>query len=160
MLQPGKFWRDVCEHIERPDLIDDLRFADNASIMENTVAAVEILWEVIGSRTLAEWTKRFATLSGPWAPVQDSLQVGADDQVRANDYIIDVGDIELVSSPVQFDVTKNESTAAPGLPSTPMRSWRSWASTGTASSNSKVAGADVAASRWLRPGVERSPDPS
>lgn len=115
MLQPGKFWRDVCEHIERPDLIDDPRFADNASIMENTVAAVEILREVIGSRTLAEWTKRFATLSGPWAPVQDSLQVGTDDQVRANDYIIDVGDIELVSSPVQFDVTKNESTAAPGF---------------------------------------------
>ena len=35
--------------------------------------------------------------------------------MRANDYIIDVGDIELVSSPVQFDVTKNESTAAPGF---------------------------------------------
>ena len=81
---------------------------------------------MIGSRTLAEWTKRFATLSGPWAPVQDSLQVGADDQVRANDYIIDVGDIELVSSPVQFDVTKNEFAAAPALPNTPMRSWRSW----------------------------------
>ncbi|GAB07014.1 CoA transferase [Gordonia amarae] len=115
MLQPGKFWRDVCEHIERPDLADDPRFADNASIMENTAEAVEILREVIGSRTLAEWTKRFATLSGPWAPVQDSLQVGADDQVRANDYIIEVGDIELVSSPVQFDVTKNEAAAAPGF---------------------------------------------
>ncbi len=29
---------------------------------------------MIATRTLAEWSERFATLAGPWAPVQDSLQ--------------------------------------------------------------------------------------
>ncbi len=27
MLQPAKFWADVCHHIDRPELADDPRFA-------------------------------------------------------------------------------------------------------------------------------------
>ncbi|MET9214106.1 MULTISPECIES: CaiB/BaiF CoA transferase family protein [unclassified Nocardia] len=104
MLQPAKFWADVCRHIDRPDLADDPRFADAASIAEHTAEAVAILREVIGARTLAEWTERFATLAGPWAPVQDSVQLLADAQIRANEYLLPAGELELVSSPVQFDV--------------------------------------------------------
>ena len=33
--------------------------------------------EAIGTRTLPEWSERFATLAGPWAPVQDTLQAAA-----------------------------------------------------------------------------------
>ena len=109
MLQPTKFWADVCEHIGRPELADDPRFATAELIAENTPAGVEILREAIATRTLAEWTERFATLAGPWAPVQDSLQAGHDPQVRANEYIVSAGELELAASPVQFDVT------APGL---------------------------------------------
>ncbi|MFE3543076.1 CaiB/BaiF CoA transferase family protein [Nocardia sp. NPDC059177] len=104
MLQPAKFWADVCRHIERPELADDPRFADAAAIAEHTAEAVAILRQVIGARTLAEWTERFATLAGPWAPVQDSVQLLADAQIRANDYLLPAGELELVSSPVQFDV--------------------------------------------------------
>ncbi len=49
------------------------------SIAENTAAAAEILQR--GDRpsgTLAEWSERFATLAGPWAPVQDTLQAAED----------------------------------------------------------------------------------
>ncbi|GGN97373.1 CaiB/BaiF CoA transferase family protein [Nocardia rhizosphaerihabitans] len=104
MLQPAKFWGDVCRHIDRPELAEDPRFRDAASIAEHTAAAVAILREVIGGRTLAEWTQRFATLAGPWAPVQDSLQLLSDAQIRANDYVLRAGELELVASPVQFDV--------------------------------------------------------
>jgi crotonobetainyl-CoA:carnitine CoA-transferase CaiB-like acyl-CoA transferase len=113
MLQPTKFWADVCHHIERPDLAGDPRFATAELIAAHTQEGVKLLREVIASRTLAEWTERFATLAGPWAPVQDSLQVGHDAQVRANEYLVRVGDLELVSSPVQFDVTAPDSGAAP-----------------------------------------------
>lgn len=113
MLQPAKFWRDVCHHIDRPELADDPRFATGELIAANTKVAVEILREVIGTRTLAEWTERFATLAGPWAPVQDSLQVGDDAQVRANEYLVSTGELELVANPVQFDVTAPELTPAP-----------------------------------------------
>nr|WP_276514854.1 CoA transferase [Nocardia transvalensis] len=115
MLQPAKFWADVCRHIDRPELAEDPRFADAAAIAENTAAGVQILREVIKGRTLAEWTERFATLAGPWAPVQDSRQVAADGQIRANEYLLSAGELELVSSPVQFDVSPPELRAGPAF---------------------------------------------
>lgn len=115
MLQPGKFWADMCRHIDRPELAGDPRFADAERIADNTGEAVTILREAIAARTLAEWTERFATLAGPWAPVQDSLQAGQDPQARANEYIVRAGDLDLVASPVQFDVGAPELGPAPGF---------------------------------------------
>jgi crotonobetainyl-CoA:carnitine CoA-transferase CaiB-like acyl-CoA transferase len=113
MLQPGRFWADVCQHIDRPELADDPRFDTAEQLAANTGEAVKLLQEVIATRTLAEWAERFATLAGPWAPVQDTLQAGSDTQVRANEYILPAGELELVSSPVQFDVTAPQLRPAP-----------------------------------------------
>jgi crotonobetainyl-CoA:carnitine CoA-transferase CaiB-like acyl-CoA transferase len=115
MMQPGKFWADVCRHIDRPELIDDPRFASAEKIAANTADAVEILTKVIATRTLAEWSERFATLAGPWAPVQDTLQVADDPQIRANEYIVRAGELDLVANPVQFDVTAPRTGPAPGF---------------------------------------------
>jgi crotonobetainyl-CoA:carnitine CoA-transferase CaiB-like acyl-CoA transferase len=112
MLQPGRYWADFCRHIDRPELIDDPRFATVERLSENAAAATEIIRDVIGSRTVEDWAERFRTLDGPWAPVQDSVQVTRDAQVRANGMILPVVDeggeavgYELVASPVQFDQT-------------------------------------------------------
>lgn len=115
MLQPGKFWPDVCKHIDRPELAEDPRFGSAELLAENTSEAVVVLREVIAERTLADWTERFATLAGPWAPVQDSRQVGDDPQIRANEYIVTAGELELVGNPVQFDVESASISAAPGF---------------------------------------------
>ncbi|QLL06763.1 CaiB/BaiF CoA transferase family protein [Mycobacterium vicinigordonae] len=115
MMQPAKFWADVCRHIDREDLINDPRFADAETIAANTADAVEILNKVIATRTLAEWSERFATLAGPWAPVQDTLQAADDAQIRANEYIVRAGELELVANPVQFDVTAPHTGPAPGF---------------------------------------------
>lgn len=115
MLQPDKYWRDVCQHIDRPDLADDPRFATAELIAANTAEAVEILRGVFATRTLDEWSERLATLSGPWAPVQNTLQAAADTQVRANDYVLQAGELELIASPAQFDVTAPEIDAAPAF---------------------------------------------
>ncbi|HEV7421854.1 MAG TPA: CoA transferase [Mycobacterium sp.] len=115
MMQPTKFWADVCRHVDREDLIDDPRFATVESIAEHTADAVGILREVISSRTLPEWSQRFATLAGPWAPVQDTLQAADDAQVRANEYIVQAGELELVANPVQFDVAAPHTGPAPAF---------------------------------------------
>lgn len=115
MMQPTKFWADVCRHIDRPELADDPRFATDEQIAANTAEAVKILSEAIATRSLAEWSERFVTLSGPWAPVQDTLQAANDAQIRANEYIVRAGELELVANPVQFDVTAPESGPAPGF---------------------------------------------
>lgn len=115
MMQPGKFWADVCRHIDRPELADDPRFASSEKIAANTAEAVEILTKVIATRTLAEWSERFATLAGPWAPVQDTLQAADDAQIRANEYVVRAGELELVANPVQFDVSAPQTGPAPGF---------------------------------------------
>lgn len=113
MLQPTRFWADVCRHIDRPELADDPRFATAEQIAAHTEEATAILREAIGARTLAEWTERFGTLSGPWAPVQDSLQVAEDPQIKANEYLRSTGELQLVANPVQFDVTAPDLGPAP-----------------------------------------------
>lgn len=115
MMQPTKFWADVCRHMELEDLIDDPRFATAESIAENTAAANEILTAAMQKRTLPEWSERFSTLAGPWAPVQDTLQAAQDAQIRANEYLVQAGDLELVANPVQFDVAAPTSGPAPAF---------------------------------------------
>jgi crotonobetainyl-CoA:carnitine CoA-transferase CaiB-like acyl-CoA transferase len=115
MMQPAKFWADVCRHVDLPELANDERFATAASIAANTAEAVEILRKAMVARTLAEWTERFATLAGPWAPVQDTLQAAQDAQIRANEYLVRAGDLQLVANPVQFDVTAPHTGPAPAF---------------------------------------------
>jgi crotonobetainyl-CoA:carnitine CoA-transferase CaiB-like acyl-CoA transferase len=108
MLQPSRYWADFCEHIGRPDLITDPRFDSAEAITEHSAEASRLISETFATRTLAEWTERFATLDGAWAPVQDTLEASQDEQVRANGYIVEVAPdgedaYDLVASPVQFD---------------------------------------------------------
>ena len=118
MLQAFVYWPDFCEHIGRPELASDERFASSEKLAENAAAARAIIAEVIAGATLAEWTERFSTLEGQWAPVQNTLEVAADPQVRANGYIArsatrDGTEFELVASPVQFDEKPTETGRAP-----------------------------------------------
>jgi crotonobetainyl-CoA:carnitine CoA-transferase CaiB-like acyl-CoA transferase len=120
MLQPGRYWADVCRHIDRPDLAADERFATAEGIEAHSAEAVAALREAFGSQPLAYWTRRLATLSGPWAPVQDTLQVGDDAQVRGNGYLATVeaedgSSFELVASPVQFDERPTALRRAPAF---------------------------------------------
>ncbi|OHV06418.1 CaiB/BaiF CoA transferase family protein [Mycobacterium talmoniae] len=115
MMQPTKFWADVCRHMDLDDLADDPRFGTAEDIAANTAEAVQILTTAMAKRPLAEWSERFATLSGPWAPVQDTLQAADDAQIRANEYLVQAGELELVANPVQFDVAAPATAAAPGF---------------------------------------------
>jgi crotonobetainyl-CoA:carnitine CoA-transferase CaiB-like acyl-CoA transferase len=108
MLQAARYWADVCRHVGRPELAEDPRFADQAGIDVNYEAAAEALREAIGAQPLSFWTERLATLSGPWAPVQDTVQLASDAQIRSNGFIAPVtaedgSEYELIVNPVQFD---------------------------------------------------------
>ncbi len=115
MMQPDKFWADVCRHVDRPELAADPRFATAELIAAHTAEGVEILRQAIAARTLAEWSERFATLAGPWAPVQDTLQAAHDAQILANEYLVRAGELDLVANPVQFDVAAPQTGPAPAF---------------------------------------------
>jgi crotonobetainyl-CoA:carnitine CoA-transferase CaiB-like acyl-CoA transferase len=118
MIQPGRYWPEFCRAIEREDLITDDRFADTERLMKNAAAAAAIIADVIGARTLAEWTARFARMEGQWAVAQDTWEVGQDPALRANGLIAEVTDAdgvrrELVANPVQFDEVPVSISRAP-----------------------------------------------
>jgi len=118
MMQPGRYWADVCRHIGREDLIDDPRFDTAEKLMANAAEGAAIVQEVIRARPYREWLDRFRTLEGQWAPAWDSVEAGADAQVRAAGQVRSLTDVEgvereLVVSPVQFDECPPEVTRGP-----------------------------------------------
>jgi len=118
MLQGFHYWPDFVEHLDRPDLIEDERFNSVEKLAENAGVASDIIREEIAKRTLAQWTEKFQTLQGQWAPVQNTVEVADDAQVRANGYITgattsDGRDFELVTTPVQFDEAPADTARAP-----------------------------------------------
>lgn len=117
LLQGDRFWPELCQHIDRPDLAADERFADGASRFANCRELVRALDETFAGRTLAEWTKALATMTGVWAPVQRAAELVDDPQVAANGYLSRVTlndqEFDLVASPVQMDETAEVLSPAP-----------------------------------------------
>jgi crotonobetainyl-CoA:carnitine CoA-transferase CaiB-like acyl-CoA transferase len=118
MMQGFQYWPEFCRHIDREDLISDERFNTADNLGQNAAEAKAVLGEVIKTRTLAEWTEAFKGMKGQWAPVQNTVEVAQDPQVRGNGYIVSSSttggsEYELVASPVQFDEQTTETHRAP-----------------------------------------------
>ena len=118
MLQPGRYWPEVCRALGRPELITDERFSPVDRLIANAKEAGTIIRNEISSRSLAELTAQLQDMDAPWAIVQNSLEVGHDPALRANGYIQSFTDAEgnrreLVANPVQFDETPPSLTRAP-----------------------------------------------
>lgn len=108
MLQASRHWADFCRHIDRPDLIDDPRFATDIDRFVNREACIAELDKAFAARTLDEWRAKLATMEGPWAPMQTPPEIYDDPQAIVNGYLPEVdggdkGKFQLVASPAQFD---------------------------------------------------------
>jgi crotonobetainyl-CoA:carnitine CoA-transferase CaiB-like acyl-CoA transferase len=118
MLQPGRYWKDFCQHLGREELVSDPRFDTVEKLIANAQEAGTIIAAELRSRPLAHWVERFRTMEGPWEPVQNSVEVGQDPQLVENGFIGDVVDVDgnprkLVAAPVQFDERPAELRRAP-----------------------------------------------
>lgn len=118
MLQPDRFWPDLCRRIGRPELIEDERFKDGMSRFMNRADCVATLEAIFAERTLAEWRTALADAEGVWAPMQTPLELHDDAQAHANGYLLPVEPADgsaftLVANPVQFDETPPQLRPAP-----------------------------------------------
>jgi crotonobetainyl-CoA:carnitine CoA-transferase CaiB-like acyl-CoA transferase len=107
-LQPGKYWPEAVATVGLPELADDERFADAATILANGNDGYELLAAAFAERTLDEWREALADFSGQWAIVQNTLEAAADRQAVANGYIseLETADgvpFKLATAPVQYD---------------------------------------------------------
>jgi crotonobetainyl-CoA:carnitine CoA-transferase CaiB-like acyl-CoA transferase len=120
MLQPDRFWPDLCRRLGHPELISDARFATGMERFMNRVECVRLLDEIFAQRTLDEWRTALAEAEGVWAPMQTPLELYDDPQATANGYLRPVqredgSSFTLVSNPLQFDETPPTLRPAPDL---------------------------------------------
>ena len=114
---PDDQWVDLCEHIGRPDLAHDPRFAVAAGRVANRDAGVAEVAKAFAERTFEEWKKQLVTLRGVWAPHQAPAELLDDVQVQANGFLRQVdyptGSIPMAVPAIQFDEEAGDPPPAP-----------------------------------------------
>jgi crotonobetainyl-CoA:carnitine CoA-transferase CaiB-like acyl-CoA transferase len=118
MVQPGRYFADLCKHLGLEDLTRDERFCTAEGVMTHADEIGLQITHAIAQKPYAYWTERLSTLAGPWSPVQNPLEVANDPQVVANGYVVPITDADgkqrqLVANPVQFDETVPTLTRGP-----------------------------------------------
>ncbi len=103
-------WQRLCEVLERQDLAEDARFADNLSRRENLPALVEELSAIFRMNSTAAWVEALSARDIPCAPIQDIAQSAVDPQIIARDMIVEVDDPvagkqRVVNTPLRFSET-------------------------------------------------------
>lgn len=114
---PQPYWVDLCERIDRKDLLDDVRFADAEARRAHNGELVAELDATFEKRTLKDWSDAFATMKAVWAPIQTPREMHDDPQTIANNWVQPVsypdGDLPLVTAPIMFDEDAGQVGRAP-----------------------------------------------
>ena len=115
-----KFWLNLCNAIERPDLIDDPLTSNNTARLSNREYVVPILAEIFSSKTNVEWLAILDEFDIPNAPVNDIGDVFDDPQVQARGMIQSydhptLGEVRYPPSPVKFSDWESPNESAPML---------------------------------------------
>lgn len=111
MLQPDRYWADLCGVLGRAELADDPRFADLRSRAANAGECVALLDEIFAARPCAEWLERLR-IGGDFifTHVNTVDDLPSDPQVLANQYVTDFdhpgfGATQVVGLPVRLSET-------------------------------------------------------
>lgn len=116
-IRTDKGFEEFAGILDRPDLLDDPRFATNQSRIEHVRPLIAELDAIFATRDLADWAERLKSSSTPWAVVQTAREAANDPQVVANGYLVTVeGDARnypVAASPAQFGGVAPALTRAP-----------------------------------------------
>ena len=108
-------WLRLLDALERPDLGDDPRFADDPGRMANIEALVDILTDTFRQRPAAEWLARLERAGVPAGPVLDIAGMQSDPQTLARGMVTEVphsrvGFVKTIGHPVHYSATPSEIT--------------------------------------------------
>lgn len=104
-----KLWEELCEAIDRSDLVTDDRFASNADRVENMEALEEELASVFEERSTDEWVELLAQEHGlPVGPVFDVNTALDNEQTEARGVMRELehptaGEIPVIEHPLNFE---------------------------------------------------------
>jgi crotonobetainyl-CoA:carnitine CoA-transferase CaiB-like acyl-CoA transferase len=114
MLQPDRYWKDFCEVIGKPELIEDPRFANATPRGWNATALIAIFDEVFAERPRDEWMRILKRRGDFIYTIVNSVSDLPDDpQVRANDYVVEydhpvLGNLTILGMPVKLSATPGD----------------------------------------------------
>jgi len=108
MMQPERYWPEVCRVLELEWLFDDERFDSPEKRAMAGPELLAIVGDRLGSKPLADWAEALNSADIVWGPVQSPSEYVVDPMVVANGYLVTVdhptrGETQLVASPAQFD---------------------------------------------------------
>jgi CoA:oxalate CoA-transferase len=113
------FWRRLCVELERPEWIDDPRFATMHERSANRQELVALLSGKLAEQTAAEWTARLRPLGIAVGPVVDLAEALDGELVRSRDMVVvvdtDDGPLRMVGSPIRVDGAPTSYAAPPRL---------------------------------------------
>ena len=103
-------WQGFARAAQRPELVEDARFATSTARMKNWDERLDVMREVFRSDTTAHWLERLTAEQVPCAPILERHELLTDAQVAANELIEEVdhpqvGRIRHVRPAARFDRT-------------------------------------------------------
>jgi len=87
-----KFWAHLCRAIDRPEWIDDPRFARNDDRVAHRDELEPALRRRFAEKTMAEWMELLVEHQVPAAPVHNVGQVMANPQLHHQQMVVDIPD--------------------------------------------------------------------
>lgn len=99
-----KLWEKLCKAIDRLDLLNDSRFKDNPTRVENKIPLYKELSDTLKSENTDFWDNKISKNSIPVTPIYSLNEVVAHDQVNDIQGFFNIkhnslGDIKLVQTP-------------------------------------------------------------
>jgi crotonobetainyl-CoA:carnitine CoA-transferase CaiB-like acyl-CoA transferase len=115
-----KLWGSFCEAIDRQDLLDDDRFAENPGRVEHMDALETELAKTLSERPTDDWMETLVDAGVPAAPVHDVADALYNEQTAARGMLHtiedDGQDVPVVEHPLNFDhLSSGFETAPPDL---------------------------------------------
>lgn len=109
---------DFCKLINKEELIKDQRFIDNSARVQNRVEIINIISEVIITKTSKEWMTLFKNATFPNGPINKMKDVFEDEHVKAIGLVKELphpkaGTVKVVAPPTVYSEGGNEARLAP-----------------------------------------------
>ncbi|MBF6987594.1 MULTISPECIES: CaiB/BaiF CoA transferase family protein [Cupriavidus] len=108
-----KLWAALCEVIERPDLLADPRFTDNAARIRNRAALIPEIEAEFARKPAAQWVDALLAAGVPAAPIFTYDEALASEQAVARDMVLEIdhpveGRVKALGFPVKLSGTPQQ----------------------------------------------------
>ena len=115
-----RLWRKLCEVAERPDLLDDPRYASIASRLANREVLIADLERTFETRPAQEWVDKLLAVGIPAGPIYDYAQALDNEHADHREVLMDIehpveGMVRSIGFPVKLSGTPQRVRRPPPL---------------------------------------------